>query len=109
VPEAVVYHHVSATGGGPLASYYVARNRWWLVVRCCPAGLVGRHLGPFLAAQAAVAVDALRHWRGAAARATLRGLVAGALTWPRMLPARRAIQARRTVDDATFERWLTPS
>jgi hypothetical protein len=30
----------------------------------------------------------------------------GALTWPRMLPARRAIQSRRTADDATLEGWL---
>jgi GT2 family glycosyltransferase len=107
VPEAIVYHHVSATGGGPLASYYVARNRWWLLARCFPARLLRRHFGAILAAQGHVAADALRHGRGAAARATLRGLVVGAVTWPRMLPARRAIQGRRTVDDATLEGWLT--
>jgi GT2 family glycosyltransferase len=105
-PAAVVYHHVSATGGGPLASYYVARNRWWLVARCYPGRLLARQLGRVLAAQLGVAADALRHWRGAAARATLRGQVVGALTWPAMLRQRRAIQARRTVDDATLARWL---
>ncbi len=106
VPEAVVYHHVSATGGGALASYLVARNRWWLLARCYPGRLLLRHAGRVLAAQLKVAGAAARSWRGAAARATLRGQVVGALTWPRMLPARRAIQSRRTVDDATLERWL---
>ena len=28
-PDAVVYHHLSATGGGVLASYYVGRNTLW--------------------------------------------------------------------------------
>jgi len=29
VPQAIVYHHLSATGGGALASYYVGRNLLW--------------------------------------------------------------------------------
>jgi GT2 family glycosyltransferase len=106
VPEARVLHHVSATGGGAYASYQVARNRWWLIARCYPTGLLLRHGGGVLRALAGEAADALAHWRGEAARATLRGLLAGAFTWPRMLASRRAIQASRRVDDATLARWM---
>lgn len=97
VPEAVVYHHLSATGGGPYASFRVARNRIWTIARCYPGPLLRRHLGAVLAAQLRLAADALRHVRGPEARATFRGLLAGALTWPRWLAARRRIQATRTV------------
>lgn len=105
-PDAVVYHHVSATGGGPLASYLVARNRVWLIARDYPARLLARHWRQVLAAQARVAREALAAWRGAAARATLRGVAAGLITWPRMLPARRRIQARRRVSDRALEALL---
>ncbi len=105
-PDAVVYHHVSATGGGPLASYLVARNRVWLIARDYPARLLARHWRQVLAAQARVAREALAAWRGAAARATLRGVAAGLITWPRMLPARRRIQARRRVSDQALEALL---
>lgn len=106
VPQAVVYHQVSATGGGPLSSYLVARNRWWLIARCYPGRLLLRNLGAVLGALVDLASDAARHWRGEAARATLRGLAVGALTWPRMLPSRQAIQRGRSVDDATLARWM---
>jgi GT2 family glycosyltransferase len=106
VPQALVYHHVSATGGGPLSSFLVARNRWWLITRCYPGRLLLRNLGAVSGALVGEAWDAARHWQGAAARATLRGLAVGALSWPRMLPARRAIQRRRSVDEATLARWM---
>ena len=79
-PEAVVYHKLSATGGGPIASYYTGRNtavghRQELSRRaaaqdtgrasCAPSGPSAR--------------DALRAWRGQAARARLRGQLAGLL------------------------------
>ncbi len=106
VPEALVYHHLSATGGGALASYLVARNRVWLIARNYPARLLARHLGRVARRQAAFARDALAAWRGAAARATLRGQLVGLLTWPRMLGARRRIQAARRVGDVEMERML---
>jgi GT2 family glycosyltransferase len=109
VPTAVVYHHVSATGGGPYASYHVARNRIWLLARNYPSGLLRRHARRVAAGVAVEAVQAARAWRGAAARATLRGLAVGVLTWPRMLSARRRIQSRRVLPDAAFERLLDPS
>lgn len=106
VPEAVVYHHVGATGGGPLASYLVARNRLWLLVRNYPARLMARHWRRVAAALLEELVSALRAWRGAEARATLRGLLVGALTWPRMLGARRRIMAGRRIDDDELEALL---
>ncbi len=105
-PEARVYHHVSATGGGPLASYLVARNRLLMIARCYPGPLLRRQLPGVLAAQLRLAWQALRSWRGAAARATLRGLFAGLVGWPRMLPARRRIQAGRRLGDAALEALL---
>lgn len=106
VPAARVYHHVSATGGGPMASYLVARNRLWMIARCYPGRLLIRHLPRVLAAQLRLAWQALRAWRGAAARATLRGLLAGLAGLPHMLPSRRRIQAARRIDDAELARWM---
>lgn len=108
VPGAVVYHRLSATGGGAYASYRVARNRIWVIARNMPTGLLRRHAPAILAAQWRHFVGALRTWRGAAARATLRGLAVGALTWPKMLAARREIQRRRTASDLEIEALLTP-
>ncbi len=105
-PEAVVYHHLGATGGGPIASYLVARNRVWLIARNYPSSLLWRHWRSVLGAQRRAAASALAAWRGAEARATLRGLAAGWLTWPRMLAARRTIQSRRRLTDAELERLL---
>ena len=97
VPDAVLYHHLSATGGGKLASYFVGRNSLWVLARDYPWPLMKEHLGDLLAAQLRVARQALRAWRGAAARARLRGQLLGLVTWPRWLAARRRIQRSRRV------------
>lgn len=75
VPEARVYHHLSATGGGRLASYYVGRNTLLLH---------RRYLRPHqwlqaLPAHARIVWEALRAWRGEAARARLLGIWHGLL------------------------------
>jgi len=77
VPDAVVYHKVSATGGGPIASYYVGRNVLWVLARDYPTALWRRHWGKILRRQTQIARDAVCSWRGAAARARLRGQIAG--------------------------------
>jgi GT2 family glycosyltransferase len=102
-PRAVVYHSVSATGGGAYASFRVARNRIWLIVRNYPARPLLRNLHRVAASIGSVALDAARHSAGAAARATLRGLVTGIVTSPSMLGSRRAIQAGRLLSDGEFE------
>ncbi|NLD44501.1 MAG: glycosyltransferase family 2 protein [Chloroflexi bacterium] len=50
-PRAVVYHHMSATGGGPLSSYYVGRNTLWVIARNYPPGLLRRNRRAILGAQ----------------------------------------------------------
>ena len=42
-PCAVVYHHLSATGGGETASYYDGRNSIWVIVKNMPAGLLRKY------------------------------------------------------------------
>jgi GT2 family glycosyltransferase len=98
VPQAVIYHRLSATGGGPVASFLTGRNTISVMVKDMPGELFRRHWPRILAAQAGVSWEALRAWRGAAARARLRGQLAGLLTIPRMARKRRPIQASRRVD-----------
>ncbi len=105
-PQAVVYHKLSATGGGPLASYYTGRNTLWVIAKDYPGTLLRRHWRRVLGAQWAVARDALQAWRGVAARARLRGQLAGLLGWPRMLRKRREIQATCQVSAAYLEALL---
>lgn len=75
-PSAVVYHELSATGGGSLASYYVARNVWLVIARSIPRGVLpdrrrvtAYHFGRL--------VRDIRHVRQPAARAALRGTAVG--------------------------------
>jgi GT2 family glycosyltransferase len=106
-PDAVVYHHLSATGGGTLASYYVGRNTLWVIARNYPAALLRRHWRSIAAAQWSVARQALGAWRGRAARARLRGILAGMLTWPRWLKARRETLRRCRVSVSYLESILS--
>jgi GT2 family glycosyltransferase len=108
-PEAVVYHKLSATGGGPIASFYTGRNTLWVIAKDYPGSLLRRHWPAVLRAQSQVSREALRAWRGEAARARLRGQLAGLLGWPRMLRWRRAIQSNRQVTDEYLEDLMRPS
>jgi GT2 family glycosyltransferase len=96
-PQAVVYHKLSATGGGPIASYYTGRNTLWVIAKNYPGPLLRKYWLPVVRAQWAVTRDALRAWRGEAARARLRGQCAGLLSWATMGKKRHAVQSRRTV------------
>ena len=107
-PTAVVYHHLSATGGGVTASYYDGRNLIFVLVKNYPWALWRRYGGLVLRAQLKLAFDALRAWRGAAARARLRGMLAGLWGIWRMWPKRRRIQRMRTVSIEELERTLSP-
>jgi GT2 family glycosyltransferase len=96
-PKAIVYHHLSATGGGVTASYYDGRNLIFTIVKNYPIELWRKYGGLVLRAQARLAWDALKSWRGAAARARLRGMLATLWELPELLRKRQAIQAMRTV------------
>ena len=108
VPGAVVYHHLSASGGGVTASYYDGRNSIAILVKNLPGALWRRYGARIVWRQARRAGLALREWRGAEARAQLRGMGAGLLLAPRMFRKRRAVQSTRRVRIEELERALTP-
>jgi GT2 family glycosyltransferase len=107
-PDARLYHHLSATGGGALASYYTGRNTIWVIAKDMPTALVRRHWPQIVRAQRRVASDALRAWRGEAARARLRGQLAGFVGLPRVLRWRSEIQHARATPDEVIEQKLVP-
>ncbi len=96
--DAIVYHKVSATGGGTLNSYYDGRNFLWLLAKDVPGEILRAHFGAIVGQQLKITWDALKAWRGAAARMRLKGQLAGLLGLPKMLRARAAVQAARRID-----------
>jgi GT2 family glycosyltransferase len=107
-PLARAYHLGSASGGGSLASFYNGRNLIRLIAKDMPSKLVPRLLPGILRYQAQRAHEARRAWRGAAARATLRGQLVGLVELPRHLADRPPIQQRRRVSDAAVFALLCP-
>lgn len=107
-PNAVVYHRLAATGGDVTASFYDGRNSIWLLIKNYPAPLWRKHVWKILRFQLAQAWQALRAWRGAAARARLRGMLAALAGLPKMLRKRRDIQRSRRVSIEYLESILTP-
>jgi GT2 family glycosyltransferase len=105
-PQAVVYHHLSATGGGEIASFYTGRNTLWVLAKNYPGELLRRHWRAVLRAQLRISKEALKAWRGAAARARLRGQLAGLLGLPGWLRKRRTVQANRRVSVEEIEHLL---
>jgi GT2 family glycosyltransferase len=91
-PRAVVYHRLSATGGGALASYYCGRNFILVWAKNMPGNLVRRFWPAMLRAQLGFTLQALWHAREHAARARLRGQLAGLRALPHFVRkrARRA-------------------
>lgn len=109
VPTAVVYHKLKASSGtGPVGSYHDGRNFLYLIWKNYPTSLLRRHWWLILRTQLGIAVEALRAWRGEAARARLRGQLAGLWGLLLMLPKRRQIQANRRIDDESLTALLTP-
>jgi GT2 family glycosyltransferase len=107
-PRAKVYHRLAATGGGATASFYDGRNFLWVIAKNYPGPLLLKHWGEIVGAQLRLAGEALKAWRGEAARARLHGMAIGLLTLPRMLGKRRTIQATRRVSLEYVESMLTP-
>jgi GT2 family glycosyltransferase len=107
-PAAIVYHHLSATGGGVTASYYDGRNLIFTLVKNYPSVLWRKYWRWILAAQFQLAWEAVKAWRGAAARARLRGMAAGLWQVPHYWQKRRSIQAARHVSIEYLESVLSP-
>ncbi|MFL5732224.1 MAG: glycosyltransferase family 2 protein [Chloroflexia bacterium] len=106
-PRARARHRLSATGGGPLASYYVGRNTIYLIAKDLPLPVILRHLPRMAAAQARFALQALRHIREPSSRARLSGIVVGLLTWPRVLRTRRGVLRSARVSAEEFEQLIS--
>jgi hypothetical protein len=52
--------------------------------------------------------EALIHWRGEEARASLRGQLAGLFGYFKMLPVRRKIMSGRRLSDESLMKLFTP-
>ncbi|PWH20888.1 MAG: glycosyltransferase family 2 protein [Ardenticatenia bacterium] len=106
VPQAVVYHKLSATGGGKIASYFTGRNTIWVLAKNYPEALWRRHWRKVVYAQWRIAHEALRAWKGEAARARLLGQLAGLLGLPHWLKKRHAIRRLSRVPVDVIEQQL---
>ena len=107
-PQAIVYHKLSATGGGATASFYDGRNFIYVIAKDYPSSLWKSYRGAIIRKQWSLFAEALRAWRGEAARARMRGMLSGLLHLPQLLRKRRRIQATRIVDDAYLLSILKP-
>jgi GT2 family glycosyltransferase len=76
-PDALVYHHLSATGGGNLASYYVSRNIWRVLATSVPRSLVQRYRWRIAMYHGGRLLRNVRAAREPAARRALAGSLAG--------------------------------
>ncbi len=76
-PKAVVYHKLSATGGGATASFYDGRNFIYVIAKDYPSSLWKSYRGAIIRKQWSLFAEALRAWRGEAARARMRGMLSG--------------------------------
>jgi GT2 family glycosyltransferase len=94
VPSAMVYHRLSATGGGALASYYCGRNFPLVWMKNMSRQHIQRYVLSMLAAQLRFGLHALWHVREPAARARLRGQVAALRALPHFIAKRRHISQK---------------
>ena len=100
VPTARVRHRRGATATSEIESFLVGRNRPLVAVMNVPGFVLRRRWWSMLQAQGEIAVDALRNFRGRAARATLNGQLAAVPQLSRALRKRRRRQRTRTVSEA---------
>lgn len=105
-PRARVYHRLSATGGGPLASFYTGRNFLTVVAKDLPTPILRRHWPKIVRRQLLMTVHSLGHAREPAARAKLRGQLAGLAGLPRALIRRREVERRTRIPPEQLEWWL---
>jgi GT2 family glycosyltransferase len=108
VPTAVVYHKLKATGGSVIGSYYDGRNFLYLLWKNYPTSLLRHYWKTILISQLQITKNALHAWRGEAARARLRGQLAGLWGFFKMWRKRKQVQALRRIDDDSLTAILTP-
>jgi GT2 family glycosyltransferase len=107
-PSARVSHIGGASAGGVLASFYNGRNLIRLLAKNLPSGLLPRMWPAIARYQVRRMRMALASWRGAAARATVRGQLVGLMELPSHLAARPAVQRRRRVSDERIYALMSP-
>jgi GT2 family glycosyltransferase len=107
VPQARIYHRIGATGGGIRPSYFCGRNFLLVLASDVPAPLLRKYWRDIVREQGAILLEAVRHVREPAARARLRGYLAGLALLPAALRRRRRIQATRRVPVEYLESLLT--
>lgn len=108
VPTAIVYHKLKATGGNTVSSFYDGRNFLYLIWKNYPTSLLKKQWRTILRGQLKITREALQHWRGEAARARLRGQLAGLWGIVSLRQQRRHVQAMRQVSDDYLMTVLTP-
>ena len=106
LPVAIFLATLPIATSGVLASFYVGRNTIWVIAKDMPRSLVRRHFGRIVRSQWRIAWQAARTWRGAAARARLRGQLAGLAGLPKVMGWRRATQPSCTVSFNALDRLL---
>ncbi|OQY46207.1 MAG: hypothetical protein B6242_08345 [Anaerolineaceae bacterium 4572_78] len=106
-PHAIVYHHLSATGGGAISSFYTGRNTVFVLVKNVPDIVWRRHWLKIIKAQFKIAWQAIHAWRSEAARARLHGQLAALIELPYWLRKRRHVQNTKVVSDEWIMHILT--
>ncbi|HEX2913137.1 MAG TPA: glycosyltransferase family 2 protein [Chloroflexia bacterium] len=105
-PEAVVYHRLSATGGGTLASYRNGRNFIVVALKDLPREVLLPNLPALIWTQLAYAFKSLRLIRLKTERARLKGQLDALLSLPDTLKRRKLVQSHRTVRPELFSDLL---
>ncbi len=105
-PAALVYHRLSATGGGTLASYRCGRNFMVVALKNIPGELLWSYLPGIVLAQLGYALNSMRHLRQKTERARLKGQWDGLRAIPDTLRHRKLVQKNRTVSKEQFAALL---
>lgn len=107
VPDAIVRHAVSATAGygSPRKAYYLARNRWWCLLKNLPSALLRKYARQIALYDAAAIGFALV----AGERASVIGRCDIFRDFATIRAARSRIQSRATASDDEIEAWLQPA
>ncbi len=105
-PAAVVYHALSATGGegSSFKRYYLARNKWRVIVKNYPNRLLARNI---LAIGTYDALSVLRSVANADG-AALRGRADALRALPGLVRQRRGILNNRLATDIDIQRAMSP-
>jgi hypothetical protein len=103
-----VIHQLGATSSGVLSSYLCGRNFMWLLARDVPIQGWRANWPRMVLAQTRIALDAVRHSREPAARARLRGQLAGLRAAAWLWHERQELSRRRTVAEAELVAMFAP-